>query len=192
MTVFEKVEAVPGLISEQTGDRLANLAMGVPSDEAIVEIGSYKGRSTCFLAAGAEVGGGAHVYAIDAWNSEGNVTGRFGFAEKSTLAAFTRNIGKAGFKDSVTPIKAFSTVAALIWDKPIGLLFIDGSHLYEDVKADFLSWQPHLTSNATVVFDDYDTPKNPGVKKAVDEFVAQGILETLDLSSPPLAVTRCV
>ena len=54
-----KLEALSGLIPHDEGLALADLAAAVPATEAIVELGSFKGKSTAYLAAGAKRGGGA-------------------------------------------------------------------------------------------------------------------------------------
>jgi predicted O-methyltransferase YrrM len=39
-----------GLITHEIGETLARYSARVPAGEAIVELGSYKGMSTCYLA----------------------------------------------------------------------------------------------------------------------------------------------
>ncbi len=164
------LEDIAGLIPNELGEALADLAEAVPADQAIVEIGSFKGKSTCYLAVGAELGGGAHVYAVDPWDTPGNVTGRFGFAEASTREAFHDQVAAAGHADHVTAIQGFSVEVAATWPKrrKIGLLYIDGDHSGAAVYADFEAWRPYLAKNATVAFDDFDTPRNPGVRMAIE------------------------
>ena len=61
---------------------------------------------------------------------------------------------------------------------PIHLLFVDGDHHYEAVKADIKNWVPKLVHRAFVVFHDYsplpkDVKKIPhleGVRRAIDEW----------------------
>lgn len=61
----------------------------------------------------------------------------------------------------------------------VDLLFIDGSHVYEDVKADINGWVPKLPIGGMVIFHDYnpaveDVVRDPsltGVMKAVDEWI---------------------
>lgn len=61
-------------------------------------------------------------------------------------------------------------------------LYIDGSHEYEDVKADLNCYHELLRPGGVMAFDDYNTSVNdrwhyPGVKYAVDEFLQeQGFL----------------
>lgn len=163
-----QLAALEGLIPVAVGERLAELAAVVPPEQCIVEIGSYRGKSTCYLAAGARGGLRAPVFAVDPWDTPGNATGRFGFAAAETRAAFMTQIAAAGFADRVTPFRAFSTDMARHWLRPIGLLYIDGSHTERDVERDWLAWSPHVAHGAAVAFDDYRTARNPGVAAVVD------------------------
>lgn len=150
---------------------LYELAGYVPADQAIVEIGSYKGKSACWLGAGARAGYGAHVWAVDPWDLRGNVNGRFGFSQIETRVAFGRQVDVAGVRDQITAIRGFSVEVAASWHgPPVGLLYIDGDHAESAVRGDWSAWRPHLApGGATVVFDDLDTPRNPGVRVVVDE-----------------------
>ncbi len=56
---------------------------------------------------------------------------------------------------------------------PVHLLFVDGSHEYEDVKADITNWTPHIPLGGTVAFHDYapepqDAERLAGVRQAID------------------------
>jgi hypothetical protein len=50
------------------------------------------------------------------------------------------------------------------------MIFIDGDHSYEAVKADILGWTPYLKHNGFILFHDYDIT-SPGVMKAVNELI---------------------
>lgn len=56
-----------------------------------------------------------------------------------------------------------------IWNIPIDLLFIDGDHNYEGVKADTEEFWPHVKPGGTVLLHDYDGQNAPGVPKWIDE-----------------------
>lgn len=186
-----KPSELAGLIPSEVGEVLSHLAADVPADRAIVEIGSYKGKSTCHLAAGAVAGEGAHVWAVDPWDTPGNVTGRFGFADPATREAFERQVEAAGFAERITPLQGFSIEVARGWDgPPVGLLYIDGDHSERAVREDFYAWRSHLASGAAVVFDDLDTPRNPGVRVVVDELVNAGHLSDFHVRAERLAVGR--
>lgn len=165
----ERLATLEGLVTPEVGEALAQLASVVPADEAIVELGSFKGKSTCYLAAGSKSRLGAKVFAVDPWDTDGNVTGRFGFADPSTRERFNEQVRSMRFASRVTALQGFSIDIAKQWDGPwVGLLFIDADHAEASVRADFEAWKPNLRDGATVVFDDYLSPRNPGVRQAVD------------------------
>lgn len=166
-----QLERLDGLLYPGEGERLAELGAAVPAELAIVEIGSFKGKSSCYLAEGAKRGGKAHVYCIDPWDLPGNPSGqRFALNSLETRAAFAEQVAQMKLEGWITASQAFSVDAARSWQgPPIGLLFIDGSHVYRAVKADYVAWRRHLAAKAVVVFHDYCEDKNPGVRKFVDQ-----------------------
>lgn len=150
-----------------------------------MQIGTFRGKSACYLAEGARCGGGAHTYAVDPWDLAGNADGKHGYARAETMRDCIRQIVAMDLGAWITVIRAFSHNVARNWvERPVGLLFIDGSHEYPDVKADYETWLPHLAPGAVVVFDDYGTKANPGVTRFVDELEG-----TWDLTTPPLAIS---
>lgn len=181
---LQKLMGLDGLVTDEVGMRLASLAYDVPPSRAIVELGAFKGKSACWMAEGARLGRHAHVWAIDPWDLPGNPKGKHNYSAEETYAHFHAQVDYMDLGEFITPIKAFSVDAAAKWDGPkIGLLFIDGSHTYADVKADYEAWSPHLVRGSVVVFDDYDTKPNPGVKQFVDEIKGKW-----DFNTPPLAI----
>jgi hypothetical protein len=68
----------------------------------------------------------------------------------------------------VEVIIGLSVEAARTWNKPIHLLFIDGSHHYEDVLADFNCFFGHVVEGGIVAFHDVDESK-PDVMRAWNE-----------------------
>lgn len=169
--------SLEGLLGEVHCLRLYELAREVPGELAIVELGSYKGRSSCYLAEGAK----GKVFCVDGWDAPGSLVGRFGhrfgFTEPETYQEFLRQVRLAGHEDKITPLKGLTADVARSWAEhscPIGLLFIDANHHYEYVKADFEAWSPFVVPTGCVAFDDYlDKPK-PRVKKFVDELLDEG------------------
>lgn len=161
--------SLQGLITPEIGDVLRSLAAEVPADQAIVEVGSFKGMSTAHLATGSKEGNGAPVFAVDAWDLPGNVYGKHGYSAPIVREEFETQLRRLRLWTRVTVIQAFSTNAAAAWaGPPIGLLFIDGDHAEAAVRADVEAWTPHLAPDHVLVFDDIDTPRNPGVRAVVD------------------------
>ena len=103
------------------------------------------------------------MYAVDPWDLTGNVSGRFGFARATTREAFLEQTRPY---PNIVPIQGFGVEVARHWDgPPIGLLFVDGDHSEQAVYNDVREWHKHLTLDATIILDDLDTPKNPGVRR---------------------------
>ena len=118
----------------------------------IVEIGSFLGHSTIIMAKGTN---GGTVYAIDPHIGicqQGDEDNSAPVGD--TWKAFNTNIAFMEVSHKIQPLKMTSEAAVANWDKPIDLLFIDGSHRYKDVKKDFLLWKEHLGSGSVVVFHD--------------------------------------
>jgi predicted O-methyltransferase YrrM len=124
----------------------------------VVEIGSWKGRSTIWLAKGART----KVYAIDP--HQGTQTHEYEACE-NTSNEFMRNIARAGVSGVVVSIAATSEEVVKDWDKPVGLIFIDGDHSYEAVKFDFDNWVPHLVDGGVIAL--HDTIAYEGPRKVV-------------------------
>lgn len=193
-TTAAKLAALSGLIPEAVGLALADLASAVPADQAIVELGSFRGKSTAYLAAGSKAGAGAPVHAVDPWDLPGNPFGKHGYSDPSVREAFDAQLRSVRLRARVEAHQAFSTDAARTWSGPlVGLLYIDGDHSEHAIRADLAAWEQHLAPGAVVAFDDLDTPRNPGVRIVVDDLVAGGwtvqvLADRLAVGRPPVAL----
>jgi hypothetical protein len=143
----------------------------------VVEIGSWKGRSTIALALAVETRGAGTVFAIDPHTGapEGRTAGWTGAHIQGgpviTAEEFRRNIASAGVQSFVELlIDTSHNVRPRFAANSIDVLFIDGSHVYEDVKMDIMDWHTALNDNAIVAFND---PSAPGVYRALLEFVVR-------------------
>ncbi len=159
------IKEVEGWLTDAQGEFLYNAAKNCKGKGVIVEIGSWKGKSTIWLAKGSKAGGNVKIYAIDPHTGSSEHK-RYGEAE--TLKEFKENIKRANVEDIVVPVVKTSEDAERDWDgKPIELLWIDGAHEYEMVKLDFDSWSPHLIEGGTIAF--HDTTDWPGPKRVVKD-----------------------
>lgn len=117
--------------------------------ENILEIGSFQGRSTCWLLENTQ----AHVTCIDTWegspeNSEDE--------KKDLFEIFKQNIEPWG--DRVTVIRDRSDEALRKFKpEPIfDFVYVDGSHHAWDIIDDaVLSWKL-LKPNGVMIFDDFE------------------------------------
>lgn len=55
-------------------------------------------------------------------------------------------------------------------DESLDFVFIDGDHSYDGVKTDMEMWLQKVKKGGWIGGHDYDHPRLPGVKRAVDEF----------------------
>ncbi len=155
----------------------------------IVEIGSFKGKSTVFLAKALQkTNSSQKLFAIDPHINTRDNQVVPNYQESSSYAAFMENLEKAEIKHLVQPIVKTSVEAAKQWNDKINLLFIDGSHKYEDVQNDLKLWLPHLTKKGIVIMHDTKpTGAFPGVRKAMNEYLSADnnytkIIELLNLT----------
>lgn len=159
---------VDGWLGKREGPYLYSLAKAVSSLGVIVEIGSWKGKSTIWLAQGAQAGQGGEVYAIDP-HVGGPDQEQKGYRNVHTEEEFKNNIRLAGVEHLVVPLVMTSREAVQGWNRPIGLLWVDGDHSYENVKFDLYNWEPYVVVGGVIAF--HDTFSWNGVRKFVDEEV---------------------
>jgi hypothetical protein len=187
--VLAYVRNVPGWFSDQDVLLLWNAALlaieHCPAAE-LVEIGSYRGRSTVVLgAAVASVHGStASVYAIDPHEGALPKPGDPGHRESSSWEPFLENVRGAGLLDPdgpVVPIRKRST--EVDWSSPVSLLFVDGAHDAASVRADWEKFSRFLVGGGFAAFHDYWNPDYPGVRTVVDGLLAAGELRRF-LSCP--------
>jgi hypothetical protein len=58
-------------------------------------------------------------------------------------------------------------------DNSLDFIYLDGSHLYEDVKRDLNDWLPKLKNDGLMCGHDYIKFSSFGVIQAVDEFIKE-------------------
>jgi predicted O-methyltransferase YrrM len=159
MTTFEQamdqVADVDGWMTVDQGRRLFAAAARCRPGGRIVEIGSFRGRSTIVLAAGAAEG--VEIVAIDphAGNDRGpeEITG-FADAAAADRDAFRANLERAGVADRVRHVAAFSSDAHGDVDDPIDVLYIDGAHRYRPASNDVHEWGTRVMDGGTLLIHD--------------------------------------
>jgi predicted O-methyltransferase YrrM len=168
-----RIDLVEGFLVPGGGEILYLLAyQHMPSPNAvIVEIGSWKGKSTTWLAFGLkDRNADTKVYAVDTWRgSPEHQQGLAHYSENQLFDEFVNNIRKMEIEDYVVSLRGTSIKRAQEWNReiPIGLLHIDAALEYESVREDFEHWSPMVMKNGIIVFDD--VPSAPGVCRLVTE-----------------------
>jgi hypothetical protein len=147
-------DRVDGYLGRREGAYLYSLAKLTAGKGDVVEIGSFKGKSTIWLANGRKANPGEKIFAVDPH--------KYG-----TEQEFRQNIMAAGVDDVIIPIVKPSAEAVLTWSRSIGLLWIDGGHSYDEVRTDFISWEPFVSDGGVIAL--HDTYSWEGVRVLVDE-----------------------
>lgn len=138
-----------------------------------VEIGSWKGRSTAYMAVDI-INSNKNIkfYAVDTWDgSEEHLD--INNPSYEPLLQYPDGLYKH-FKNNIVPVESVVTpirntsveASKLFEDNSIDYIMIDAAHDYENVLLDIKHWYPKLAEAGIISGDDLDWP---GVKQAVDE-----------------------
>lgn len=154
-TVTESVAEVEGWMSPGQAATLFDSAQRCPEGGTILEIGSFRGRSTIMLASAAAEG--VDVIAVDphAGNDRGPQEIE-GFADEAAddHDAFNANLLAAGVSGRVRHLRMFSDAALSEVDGDVDVLYIDGAHRYEPALADIRTWGDRVSNNGTMLIHD--------------------------------------
>lgn len=174
-----RLKVIPGMISPKQGVHHYLLAYAQSTPGDIVEVGSWQGRNTCFLAAACRDSQNGIVHAIDHFRGNPGKTQLYAVGKRDLSdleTSFRDNVQNAGLADYVVLHATEAQFVHLV--EPIRMLFIDAEHSYDAVIADINRFTPLLVSDGIVAFDDYAS-SFPGVVAAVDEWLA-----TVDAARP--------
>jgi glycosyltransferase involved in cell wall biosynthesis/predicted O-methyltransferase YrrM len=153
---------IEGWMSENELVALNNLAGNM---ESIVEIGSWKGRSTHALLSGTK----GRVYAVDHFGGSQGEELQHKEAFDNPEVVYKQFMENVGSFNNLEVIRKTSLGASKDFvDKSIDMVFIDGEHTYEGVKKDIESWLPK--AKKIICGHDYNWPD---IKRAVDEKFTQ-------------------
>lgn len=150
---WQKTQCVPGFLLENEAKFLGLLAACTPAQGLIVEIGSFKGRSTVMLASVAAHYQLGPVVAIDPHNFNLSVAPA-SVSSASSYEEFVESLRVTGVSQHVEFHHALSKDVSASWNRPIRLLWIDGDHSYAGAKADFDGFMPHLNPSGIVALHD--------------------------------------
>ncbi len=153
--VMDLVADVDGWMTAGQASTLYDAAVRCPAGGRIVEIGSFRGRSTIVLASAAAPD--VEIVAIDphAGNDRGPQEIE-GFAEEADddHKVFLANLERAGVADRVRHVREFSDAAHAQVDDPINVLYIDGAHRYGPALEDIVAWGARVADGGTLLIHD--------------------------------------
>ena len=162
----ERIAGIDGWLTDDQAALLWDCASALHPGDRVVEIGSYRGRSTIVLATA--VPEGCEVVAVDphAGTDRGpeEYHGKELEAERDHFA-FEENLARAGVRDRVTYLRKWSHDAVDDIDGEIQLLYIDGAHRYQPARDDIRSYGARVAPGGTLLIHDSFSSK--GVTAAI-------------------------
>jgi MMP 1-O-methyltransferase len=200
-------ESAPGFMPAAEGLALSDAAARYAPRGPVLEIGSYCGKSTIYLAGGARAVGQLVVTVDHHRGSEEHqpgweyhdpalvdpATGRL-----DTLPSLRATLAAAGLEEHVIVVVGRSADVARVWATPLGLVFIDGGHTEAAAVADYESWAPWVAvGGALAIHDVFPDPADGGrppyliyqralASGAFTEVRAAGSLRLLERTGPDL------
>ena len=203
--LLRAAEAVPGFMPAPEGLALFDAAARYSPRGPVLEIGTYCGKSTIYLAAAARAAGQVVVTVDHHRGSEEHqpgweyhdprlvdpATGRL-----DTLPRLRATLAAAGLEDNVVVVVGRSADVARLWAAPLGLVFIDGGHTEAAAVTDYESWARWVApGGALAIHDVFPDPADGGqapyliyrralASGAFTEVRAEGSLRLLERSGP--------
>jgi hypothetical protein len=150
---WRKAQSIPGFLVEHELRFLGTMSACTPAEGAIVEIGSFKGKSTVMLATVSAKYGYGPVVAIDP-HAGLSYIGTHVPDQDPTFQEFLASLKSAGVERDVEVHRAFSRDVGNGWQRAIRLLWIDGDHSYRGCKEDFDLFAGHLADGGVIAFHD--------------------------------------
>jgi predicted O-methyltransferase YrrM len=149
------LDGVEGWLSEDQARRLHDAAAAIAPGGRIVEIGSFRGRSTIVLAKAAP--GGVEVIAVDP--HAGTDRGPEEFVTSVATGEndherFFANLDRAGVRERVRHVREFASDAYAAVEGEIDLLYVDGAHRYGPAHHDIARWGARVSPNGTMLIHD--------------------------------------
>jgi hypothetical protein len=184
---------VKGFLDAEEGRHLYEMALKASPMGPCLEIGSYCGKSTLYLAAACsqrnqvlfsvdhhrgseEQQPGEQYFDPDLFDPR---TGRI-----DTFGEFRKTIERAGIEDTVVPVVCRSEVAARSWATPLSLVFIDGGHSYTSVFTDYNAWAGHIILGGYLLIHDVFSDAQKGGQAPFHVYhlaIASGLFQEISL-----------
>ncbi len=163
---------IDGFLATFEAIELYRIASRLPPGSTIVEIGSWKGKSTYCLARGLRSG---KVIAIDPFDASGDEKSNELYqklkGERALIDQFRERMAKLNVLEKIEIFQGLSSQFVGKVEK-IDFLFIDGDHSIENCEFDFTKYSPFIPSGGYLALHDYDpSRKNLGPTWVVDNIV---------------------
>ncbi len=183
--------ACKGFLDDEEGLRLHDLARDHGHLGPILEVGSYCGKSSVYLGAGAKLRGARLICVDHHRGSEEHQPGEeyhdadlmdAAVGAIDSLPYLRRALRQADLDETAVLVVAPSVVAARLWSVPLGMVFIDGGHSHATAHSDYEAWAPHVAGGGVLAIHDLFPDPNLGGQAPIEIYrraLASGLFEEL-------------
>lgn len=187
--MIEKFNSIKGFLDLNEGIALYKEVKRVSKNNFCVEIGSYCGKSACFIGQACKENGSLLITIDHHEGSEEQQLGELYFDPEvydeklgrvNTLPLLKKNIAKFNLDNVVKPLVMDSISASKIVDNNADLIFIDGSHTFESAESDYELWKNKIRKGGILAIHDiYDSEEEGG--QAPNKIFKQSLRENFAL-----------
>lgn len=170
--MIKKFDSIKGFLDLNEGIALYDEVKRVSENNFCVEIGSYCGKSTCFIGQACKENKSKLITIDHHKGSEEQQLGELYFDAEvydeklgrvNTLPLLEKNLAKFDLEDVVKPLVMDSISASKIVENNADLIFIDGSHTFESAESDYELWKNKIKKGGTLAIHDvYDSEDEGG------------------------------
>ena len=189
MNDLNKFDSIKGFLAHEEGLFLYELTKKYCLKNFAVEVGSYCGKSACYIGQACkenktylmtidhhrgseEQQYGEEYFDPDEYNYDKEIV--------NTLPTLLKNIQKFRFEEVILPIVNSSELASKEIENNIDLVFIDGSHTFESARKDYVSWKNKIRIGGILAIHDvYDSEVEGG--QAPKEIYEKALSENFKL-----------
>jgi predicted O-methyltransferase YrrM len=189
MNDLNKFDSIKGFLAHEEGLLLYELTKKYCLKNFAVEIGSYCGKSACYIGQACkenktylmtidhhrgseEQQYGEEYFDPDEYNYDKEIV--------DTLPTLLKNIQKFRFEEVILPVVNSSELASKEIENNIDLVFIDGSHTFESARNDYMSWKNKIRIGGILAIHDvYDSEVEGG--QAPKEIYEKALSENFKL-----------
>jgi predicted O-methyltransferase YrrM len=199
--LLEVARSCKGYLDEAEGLRLYALAREYGRLGPVLEVGSYCGKSSVYLGAGAQAAGSQLICVDHHRGSEEHQPGEeyhdpalydAEVGRMDTLRELRRTIARARLEDVCVPFVTQSTTAAKLWSTPLAMVFIDGGHSFATAFSDYDSWHAKVMPGGVLAIHDLFPDPATGGQAPIEIYrkgLASGLYDALD-TTKTLGVLR--
>tara|TARA_B000000475_G_scaffold255702_1_gene235596 strand:- start:222 stop:833 length:612 start_codon:yes stop_codon:yes gene_type:complete len=189
MNDLNKFDSIKGFLAHEEGLFLYELTKKYCLKNFAVEVGSYCGKSACYIGQACkenktylmtidhhrgseEQQYGEEYFDPDEYNYDKEIV--------DTLPTLLKNIQKFRFEEVILPVVNSSELASKEIENNIDLVFIDGSHTFESARKDYVSWKNKIRIGGILAIHDvYDSEVEGG--QAPKEIYEKALSENFKL-----------